>query len=249
VLGRRPRVILWYNSAGSREPFYLGDHELAESPFFRFFFRAKVVTLATDGEARRVLERFSGDPFEVGHPGSAFSPDLGLEAELHDFALPYTVLRDAPVTVTYFELDERDTELWRPPQGRELDPLLAAAVDVWRAAPPLPEPDRARTAEVEALCEQARREVQEGDYAGARKTLTAAARLNAAVRSPLVYQYIANVAVMTGDLLVAVGAQKEALRLAPENELYRTNLKSLLTMPFDKGHKSRRERRESALEP
>ena len=34
VLARRPQVILWYNSTGSREPFYLGDHELAESAVF-----------------------------------------------------------------------------------------------------------------------------------------------------------------------------------------------------------------------
>lgn len=241
VLTRRPRVILWYNSAGSREPFYLGDHELAESPFFRFFYRAKAVTLprANAEGAGRLLARFLADPFEVGRPGTAFSPDLGLEAELHDSAFRYTVLRDSPVTVNYFEFDDRDANLWPLRQRGNVDQLLNAAVDSWQAAPPLTAPDPRLTAQVEALCDDARRQVQQGDYASARRTLSAAARQNATVRSPLVYQYIANLAVMTGDLLVAVGAQKEALRLAPRNELYRSNLKSLLTVPFKDGSKPR----------
>jgi hypothetical protein len=240
VLSRRPRVILWYNSAGAREPFYLGDHELAESASFRFFYRAKAATLEwphADAIKGRPLARFLGDPFEVVHPGKAMSPDLGLEAELHDAPMRYTVLRDSPVTMTYFELDERDRALWPLAEHGNVDALLGAAVERWRSADPRPVADRDRQVQVESLCEQARQSVETGDYGKARRLLSVAARQNAEVHSPLVYQYIANLAVMTGDLLVAVGAEKEALRLAPENELYRRNLRSLLTVPFKEGSK------------
>ena len=238
VLSRRPRVILWYNSAGSREPFYLGDHELAESPWFRFFYRAKAATLEWPNAGPikgRALARFLGDPFEVHHAGTATSPDLGLEAELHDGALQYTVLRDSPVTLTYFEVDQRDATLWDV--HGNVDALLDAAVERWRQAEPRPIADRERQTQIESLCEDARQKVEEGDYAKARRLLSVAARQNAEIHSPLVYQYIANLAVMTGDLLVAVGAEKEALRLAPGNDLYRRNLRSLLTVPFKEGSK------------
>jgi hypothetical protein len=47
------------------------------------------------------------------------------------------------------------------------------------------------------------------------------------------YQYVANLAVITGRLFAALDAQKEALRLAPENALYRANLRNLLTIPYE----------------
>ena len=78
------------------------------------------------------------------------------------------------------------------------------------------------------------REVRAGDYDTAKSILTDAAHANGAARSPLVYQYIANVAAITGDLFVAVAAQKEALRLAPDLPLYRANLKRILTLPYEK---------------
>ncbi|MCI0548725.1 MAG: hypothetical protein L0027_15755, partial [Candidatus Rokubacteria bacterium] len=55
VMRRRPHAILWYNSAGSTEPFYLGDRELAADPYFRFFYRLRVERLpALDGSTPRV---------------------------------------------------------------------------------------------------------------------------------------------------------------------------------------------------
>jgi hypothetical protein len=59
---------------------------------------------------------------------------------------------------------------------------------------------------------------------------SAAAR-NGAARAPCVPHYVANLAVLAGDLFPAVAAQKEALRLAPESALYRENLLRLLTLP------------------
>jgi hypothetical protein len=56
--------------------------------------------------------------------------------------------------------------------------------------------------------------------------------------------------VITGDLFTAVGAQREALRLAPDNALHMSNLKNLLRVPFKEAQKaeviSERETREAA---
>jgi hypothetical protein len=244
VLSRRPRVILWYNSAGSREPFYLGDHELAESALFRFFYRLRAVSLPpTPSSPRaaeeRVLARFLGDPFEVSPAAESFSPDLGMRAVLADAPLRrFTTLYDWPVTMTYFELDRRDEELW-PGGGRaEVDALLDAATRRWAALPPPPAADSAARAQVDDLCERALRRIEAGDHAQAKEILAQAVERNGKVHSPLVFQYVANLAVLTGDLLVAVGAQKEALRLAPKNDLYRRNLRHLLVVPYKEATKA-----------
>jgi hypothetical protein len=237
VLSRRPRVILWYNSAGLREPFYLGDHELAASALFRFFYRLKAVSLAASSTPpraadERVLARVLGDPFEVAPAAESFSPDLGMRAVLTDRPMRSTTLYDWPVTMTYFELDRRDAALWPAGGGADVDALLDAATARWSALPPPPPADPAARARVEALCERALGRIQAGDHAQAKEILAAAVGENERVRSPLVYQYVANLAVLTGDLLTAAGAQKEALRLAPANPLYRRNLRHLLVVPF-----------------
>jgi hypothetical protein len=234
VLAQRPRVILWYNSAGSREPFYLGDHELADSPLFRFFYRAETATLPDPTPDSDPLQRFLGDPFEVSGAGEAISPDLGLKAVLFEQPLRYTVMHGHEVKLSYFELDERDQSQWPNSPISELnaDLLVTSAVQAWGAERVRVAPDARAAAEVEALCQKARLRVEAGDFSAARQLLSVAAQRNAAVRSPLVYQYIANVAVMTGDLFVAVRAQKEALRLAPENRLYQNNLRRLLSQPY-----------------
>lgn len=235
VLSRRPRVIVWYNSAGSREPFYLGDHELAESPMFRFFYRFKAVSLPAPEDERKMpmLARFLGDPFEVAAARESFSPDLGMRAVLADPPLRYTTLYDWPVTMSYFEVDGRDEALWPTAVPVDVDRLLDAATQRWSALPQRPQPDPARSARVDDLCDRALRSIEAGDPAGAKEILSQAVKENEGVRSPIVYQYVANVAVMTGDLLVAIGAQKEALRLAPGNELYRRNLRHLLVVPYE----------------
>ena len=66
----------------------------------------------------------------------------------------------------------------------------------------------------------------------AKRILAHAAELNARARSPLVPQYIANLAVMSGELFTAIAAQKEALRLDPGSRLYRENLLRLLAQPY-----------------
>jgi hypothetical protein len=245
VVRRRPRVILWYNTAGSREPFYLGDHELADNPYFRFFYRPRTAHLAVrDGNGPpQLLARFLGDPFEVGAGKEGRGPDLGLRADVHEIlSVPYTEIYDAPVTLNYFELDPRDDDLW--PLAREYGPRIDAFVDAvadrWRvekdAAPP---PDPAARRSVQALCAAALAKIRAGDYETAKSILANAVHENGAARSPLVYQYVANVGAITGDLFVAVGAQKEALRLAPDLPLYRANLKRILTTPYEKAAEAR----------
>jgi hypothetical protein len=241
VLDRQPQVILWYNSAGAREPFYLGDHELADSPLFRFFYRLRTANVPgpyLDGEP---IAFFLGTPFGDADGEPAVSRDLGLTATPHASPLPYTALAEGPTTVTYFERDERDAALWPLAQTHAGD--AAAFVDAvageWALTaqpPPVPGPELVA---VQAACEDARRAVDAGRYAEARDILADAARRNAAVHSPLVYQYIANLAVLTGDLFTAVAAQKEALRLVPDSALYRRNLVSLLTVPYREGSRPR----------
>jgi uncharacterized protein HemY len=94
--------------------------------------------------------------------------------------------------------------------------------------------DPAARAEVEASCADALRAIEAGEHDRAKRILEDAARRNGAARSPLVPQYVANLAVMTGELFTALSAQKEALRLDPRNPLHRENLLRLLTVPWER---------------
>ena len=242
VIARRPRVLLWYNSAGAREPYYLGDHELAENPFFRFFYRLKTATLpaVAGGREHAPVERFLGLPFGYTPAGHAEWGELGLSGDFRTTPVTMTTFYEAPIVVNYFERDARDDALWDL-KGRtsgDLDQFLGAVTQRWIDARASEAPgDPAKRAQVETMCEEAHRLITAGDYRGAGNLLAAAAQLNDAARSPLVYQYTANLAVMAGDLFTAVAAQKEALRLAPGNELYRGNLRGLLTVPYKQGSK------------
>ncbi len=51
-------------------------------------------------------------------------------------------------------------------------------------------------------------------------------------RAACVYHSLTNLAVLGQDLLGAVQAQKEALRLEPEKSVYRHNLLPLLPLPY-----------------
>jgi len=238
VLARRPKVILWYNAAGSREPFYMGDHELADSPVFRFFYQLRSVSLpplAAAGEEDRVAERFLGYPFGYSSAGPAPMGDLGLIGSFQESPFALTTFREGPIALNYFEAGARDAELWAgaPLLARDLDRFLDAAVARWREqAARQPEADAAERARIEGLCEEARRKVEQNDFATAKQLLATAAAQNERARSPIVYQYIANVAVLAGEPFIAIPAQKEALRLAPDSVLYRTNLRNLLTAPY-----------------
>jgi hypothetical protein len=234
VLRRQPRAVFWYNSAGSRTPHYLSDRELAANPFFRFFYRAQRGHLEARDRHPVVgrVGRFFGTP--LGAKAGVRLPDLGMRVYASWAPLPQTVFYENDITAEFFELDERDKGLWEPAWEHRGDAgaLVRIAVEHWTAhngatgdVPP--------TAEVQALCDQARQLIEEKQYGEAKRVLADAARRNRSPRSPLVYQYIANLGAITGELFTAVAAQKEGLRLAPQNPLYQQNLRNLLALPFE----------------
>ncbi len=75
------------------------------------------------------------------------------------------------------------------------------------------------------LAEQASQAARRGDYAAALVLLEQAESL--APDYPLLYQYRANVAYLTGDRDAAIAALERALELEPGNALFRRNLESL----------------------
>ncbi len=228
VLSRWPAVIVWYNSAGSREPHYLGDHQLADAPAFRFFYQLRSARLPPMGAAERPVARLRGAPF-----GDGVSPNLGARFEVRPPPFERTAAFEAPIVLHYFERrrgQEGLWPLWKAAKG-ELDGFLDAAVDHWRQAAAKPF-DRAARRRVEALCRDAAERVRAGRRDEARALLRRAAAQNGAARSPLVGHYVANLAVAEKNLFLAVEAQLKALRLAPDTELYRHNLRRLLTVPY-----------------
>jgi hypothetical protein len=235
VLRRRPRVILWYNAAGLEEPHYLSDHELADDPLFRFFYTLRVAKLAPAGDTERdaTLRRFLGFPFGYDKSGASSIPDLALLLHFRDLPLAMTRFQEGPLRLVYFELDARDSDLWQ--EGLRLRGDVRAfveeAAERW-AAQGAPVGDPAARAEAEALCAQAHGAIETGDREAAKRLLARAMKLNARARSPLVPQYVANLAVLSGEIFTAVSAQKEALRLDPGSRLYRDNLVRLLTLPY-----------------
>jgi hypothetical protein len=243
VLSRRPRFVFWYNMAGLREPFYLTDHELADDPAFRFFYQLKTVTLPTLADPARgpqVVERFFGFPFGNSPRGQANWDEMGLRAEFREAPLPMTALTEGQVVLNYFERDQRDDGLWELRSTLKSDPdrFLEQATGLWRASKPADFDPKARE-QVEAMCLAAERMLRSGRPQEATRLLTEAERLDRRAGSPLVYQYLANVSVLAGDPFMAVRAQKEALRLAPDNALYRRNLKALLTTSYEAIKKGR----------
>lgn len=238
VLDRRPDAIVWYNASGSFDPYYLSDREMAEDPVFRFFYRPRRVALPASAEAgagdERAIETFFGNPFEIGAAGKAAAPDLGLLARLTPGLVPTTTFLPGPVRLEYFELDARLDPLWpsRDLAREDFGAFLGRAAELWqREAASLPPPDAAARAEVDRLCDAARQAVESRKVAEARGLLERAEGLNGPARSALVYQYLANLAVLSGDRLAALTAQKEAMRLAPGNPLHRANLERLFKAP------------------
>lgn len=241
VVSRRPTAVLWYNSAGLATPHYLSDHQLADDPFFRFFFQRKTLDVSVDGEGEGdVLGRFFGWPFhesgaELGRPSR--SPELGSTFVAREFlgVLPYTVAKADRVRIVWFERRADPDDLWQlyEASDRDVDRFLDLVVARWTASFN-PHHDPKARAEVDEMAQQAARLVQRGEIFKAKELLAMASRRNGAARSPLVYQYVANLAVMDDDIFLAVQAQREALRLAPGNGLYRQNLAALLRRSFGK---------------
>ncbi len=237
VLARRPRVIVWYNSVGATEPFYLSDRELAADPLFRFFYEIRSVALAPPAMAERngPVKRFVGFPFGSTPRGDATMEDLGLRATFGRWPIRHTTLFEGRARLTYFELDAQSSDLWEDAWRYRTD--IAAFLDVvattWHARAPQPPVNELARAQVNALCADAYQAIAGGDHARARQILDEALRRNRDVGSPVPYQYVANLAVITGRLFAALDAQKEALRLAPESSLYRDNLRNLLTVSYE----------------
>jgi len=248
VLERRPRVVLWYNSAGLGEPHYLSDRELADDPLFRFFYRIETVTLppAAGGQDERKaspIRRFLGHPFGEDPSGHSAIPDLGLQLAFHEGFPSWTTFFEGPLHVVYFELDARDTDLWEDGLRlhRDVPGFVEKVVarDRERRAQ-TPAGDPAEVAAVATLCDEALRAIEGHDLERARALLSEASSRNRSAQSPLAPQYVANLAVQTGELFTAVGAEKEALRLDPENPLYRENLARLLSVPYESFRRSAR---------
>ncbi len=235
VMSRRPAVVVWYNSAGARQPHYLGDHQLADNPYFRFFYQLRRVELPAASDHGRVVGRFLGTPFGTANSGRSAAPDLGVRFETRPPPVARTIAWGAPITFHYFEFHRRHLPLWppRPAAAGDLGRFLDAAAAHWRSRTPATIDQVARH-EVDRLCEQAFAHVRAGRVEAAKELLSRAAARNSAARSPLVGQYVANLAVAENNLFLAVQAQLEALRLAPDNRLYRSNLERLLTVPYDR---------------
>ena len=237
VLTRRPRVVLFYNSAGSREPHYLGDHQLVDDPFFRFFYQLRHVTLPPPGGYTGVpLARFLGTPF--GEAVQATAPELASEFEVLARPVLHTKASSSRIGLHYFERRLDRNEMWefREATGADLEAFLAAVVRVWsvEALPPNLEARRL----VERLGERALRHIEADEIDAAKRLLTEATRLNETARSPIVYRYLANLAVLEKQLFLAVHAQQEALRLDPSNQFLLDNLRVLLTTPWKGFHGS-----------
>jgi hypothetical protein len=231
VLSRRPRAILWYNSAGLAEPHYLSDHELAADPRFRFFYELRSATLPpSPGAPDSPIRRFLGFPFGYDASGESAIPDLGVRLRFRDGPLGWTTFSEGPLRIVYFEFDVRDVGLWQEGLRRRGDVggFVDEVVRRWRSEPRPEQVDAAARLAVETLCTEARGAIERGDLSRARVLLGEAASRNREARSPLVPQYVANLAFQTGELWTAIAAQKEALRLDPGNPLYRDNLVHLL---------------------
>jgi hypothetical protein len=184
------------------------------------------------------LRRFVGFPFGSVPSGQATMEDLGIRATFGRWPIRYTELFEGRALLTYFELDARSIDLWEDAWRHRAD--VAGFLDVvatkWQAQAPPPPADEPARAQVNALCADAYRAISAGEHARARQLLDEAVRRNRNVGSPVPYQYVANLAVITGRLFAALDAQKEALRLAPESALYRDNLRNLLTVSYEQFH-------------
>ncbi len=238
VVRRRPRVVLWYNSAGAADPHYLGDHQLADNPFFRFFYQARVETLPPTGDDAEVAH-FPGAPFGGRGQGVQWLGELGAEIEVREIlGRPWTTARSAAIRLHYFERRPDRDAMWDWTTEGDLDLFLRRVVDHWRrrqpreAGPAGQRQDAAARLRVEALCHQALLAIERQDRSAAKVLLERAVAANSKARSPLPFQYITNLAFLEGQLFLAIHSQQEALRLEPENELFAANLKALLTQPF-----------------
>lgn len=234
VLRRRPRAVLWYNSAGLATPHYLGDRQLADSPRFRFFYQLRRDVLPAEPAAGTVLGRFVGDELGAGR-----SPELGLDAVIHASPTTWTEVLSAPIALHRFELRTDLEPLWSEwDRQPTLEAFLDAATLRFTKERPRSFDPRARS-RVETLCTGALAAIEEGRLDDARPLLSEGTALARRAVSALPFQYVTNVAVLERNLPLAVQSQIEALRLEPGNALYRRNLHALLTVSWEQFGESR----------
>ena len=185
VLRRRPRVILWYNSAGLAEPHYLSDHELADDPLFRFFYTLRVAMLpparSRAGRRAAALPGISVRLRPVGRfldSRSRAPPAIPRLAARSDEPPggPLRVVTSSSMRATA-SYGRRRLRLRGDP--RAFVEMIAAR---W-AAQDQPAGDPAARAEVEALCAQALRAIEAGSREEAKRILSHAAELNGRARS------------------------------------------------------------------
>lgn len=233
VLSRKPQVVLWYNSAGSVDPHYLGDHQLADLPYFRFFYQAKQAVLPVP-EGDDELWTFRGTPLGRSDGQPLWLAELGAEVTTDtSWWWERSRVRSADVRLHYFERRGDLDDLWAYAESPDLATFLGRVATHWQRRPAQIEVDSGAASAVQGLCQQALDAIQRGDRAAAKALLSQAIELNRKVQSPLPYQYVANLAYLDGSLFLAVQAQIEALRLDPQNRFYRRNLQALLERPWE----------------
>jgi tetratricopeptide (TPR) repeat protein len=192
------------------------------------------------GDRARALQAFEEaarrDPFkpatqlnlgylydQSGRRADAVRTYLGLVRRAPGFADGWYNL--AAVALESGQYDNARTGAERVLALRPGDPgaqmLLARAT----AAQTAPHRGEATAAETLARCNAARRDADAGRVDEAILSLLAAAWLDE--DAPLPHHYLANLYYLQGRLSEALAAQREALRRAPDSELYKRNLEAL----------------------
>jgi len=227
-------AVLWYNSAGAREPYY-SRHELAKT-LLQVLLPSATGRAAAPARRRprdRTLLRFSVRLRPLRPRGSG---DLGVRAALHDEWIGFTVFREGPIIVNYFEFDNGT---------RHSGPSDASCAGAWAPSSTPPAgtgfhagSDPAVDSEARARSERCARMRTGRSKTGLRSSAQhpengggAERRGEVASRLPVHRQS------RRGHRrpVRRDAAQKEALRLAPDNAMYRRNLTTLLTYRTRRG--------------
>lgn len=235
VLERRPQVIVWYNSAGSFEPTFPSDRQLAEHPRFRFFYRPRVVGLRYGPSEDRwayPLRSFLGYPWGRQGGQETWATNYGLYARYQGWPIPRTELFEGPVIFRFFEFDAQLARYWPsrwPPKEDvedDIESFLGPAIDEWRGE------SEATSASSDSPCHQAMSRWLEGDLDGVRREFgrTADTDLD---ESPVDEWLCRSVrAAISGRPWEAISDQIRAVRLAPTDPIALAGLRYLLGAPY-----------------
>jgi tetratricopeptide (TPR) repeat protein len=141
---------------------------------------------------------------------------LNVEA-YHNRAVVHERLGDLPAAIADYQTAVRYSPSYEPSRAALL--RLTGTADVRSPA----NDTQQQAAE---LCQRASQAARRGAYAEAMKLLAEAERI--APEYVLVYQYQANVAYLMADYQQAEQALRKALKLEPDNTLFRRNLENIL---------------------